>query len=243
MVNEMHRAIIGGTPFAELMIRVMLDNMKVQPEYIYVMEDDEKRAKAIKEKYQIQAGGSLLPVKKAHVIVLTIDVMKEATLARQLADNIIPGVPLISVVNGRDIHSLEEAFPNRPIIRAANTAFAMYREGLGIFSVGKFASTDARSVAYTMLSQIGKVIEVPEEKFDQLSSGLAKETFVTAVFFESLLERCRSLGLDEGEARTAALQIYAGTAKIAMSGNLEIFCASNEKIRENVRHSFVYCHK
>ena len=237
MVTEMHRAIIGGTLFAELMIRVMLDNMKVRPEYIYVMEEDEKRAKSLKNKFGVQTGGSLFPVKKAHVVMLTVDVMQEENLARQLADNMLPGIPLISVVNGRDIQSLEEAFPNRPIIRATNNAFAMYGEGMGIFSVGKFAKADARSVAYTMLSQIGKVIEVPEEQFDRVSSGLSKETFAAAVFLDVLQERCVSLGLNEDEAQTAALQIYAGCAKITLAGNLTAFCASNEKARDEILRS------
>ena len=213
MSGLISRVIIGGGRFVDIMLSSTIEKIQAAPNDVYVYEEDDQRVDELQKKYSVKVGNNLVPISLAQVIVFTSETKPKENLIKNVSKLVRDGIPIISISHGWTITELEKDFPNHPIIRANNNPFAAYGEGLGIFSTGKVAKEDASAVAFTILSLIGKAIEVPEEILESVSNLVLYEISKLSENMSSFKANCAKAGLSEEQSKTAALQILTGMAK------------------------------
>lgn len=205
--------LIGGGVMAEALISRLISQQIYGPEQILVSDPQLNRREYLRQTYQVRVSEDNQAAANAlEVVVLAIK--------PQILDRVVAGLAgspekplIISVLAGTPISRLEFGFPDHPIIRAMPNTPATVGAGMTAIAPNKLVEAYHLSVAKSIFTAVGQVVEVPESLMDGVTGLSGSGPAYVALIVEALADGGVASGLPRPVAAKLALQTVLGTAQ------------------------------
>jgi len=185
------------------------------PEAMLFSDADPERAHRLAEEVGGEAvGGNRELAESADLIVLAV---KPNTLDEVAGEVAGAEKPVISILAGTTVETLERALPGVAPIRVMPNLGAQVREAVLCVVYGDRVDPDLRKRAEGLLALVGEVIELDEGLIDAATAIMGCTPGYLALMAEALVEAGRREGLTERQS-----QAMAAKAMSATGGLLEI---------------------
>lgn len=186
---------------------------------VLVSEPQPQRRDFLQQKYQVKVTTNNFEVAATSpVLLLAIkpqildSVVKELTVSSQAL--------VISILAGVSLSRLEVAFPEKAIVRAMPNTPATVGAGITAIAAGKNVEAEHLSVAKSIFTAVGEVVEVPEYMMDAVTGLSGSGPAFVAIAIEALADGGVAAGLPRPIASQLALSTVLGTAKLLQESQL-----------------------
>lgn len=206
---------IGTGKMAEAIAASLISSKLIEAHEIFGSDISVERRKLLKRRYGINmySKNKILPG-VAEIIFLSVKPQQLDGVLKEIAPDVTKKHLVISIAAGKKISLIQSILKEARIIRVMPNLACLVSEAMSVFSAGSTATASDRRVATRMLLCFGKVLELPEGRFDAVTalsgSGPA--------FFTYLLRSMVDAGVQEGLNRKDALliagQTMLGTSKL-----------------------------
>ena len=205
-------AIIGAGVMGETLLSGLLRAGRA-PEDLVVAERRPDRAAELREKYGVEVIGNVEAVAKADTVVLVVKPQDMGAVVEEIAGSVKPGALVVSLAAGITTDYLEQRLPaGTPVVRVMPNTPALVDQGMAAISPGAHCDDEHLAHAESLLSAVGKVVQVPEKHQDAVTaisgSGPAYIFYVT----EAMIEAGVFLGLPRTTATELVVQTLYGAA-------------------------------
>ena len=211
--------MIGGGVMGEAILSRLIKEKMYSPETVLVSEPSSDRREELAQRYQIEVTDSNRKVMQSASEVLLLAV-KPQVLPRIEADwdgakeNIEHLPLLISILAGIPILRLEAGLDPLPVVRVMPNTNATVGASMSAIAPGSGLRAEQLTLAKTILSTIGQVVEVSESAMDAVTGVSGSGPAYVALLIESLADGGVSAGLPRSIALQLAIQTVLGTATL-----------------------------
>lgn len=205
-------AVIGAGVMGETLLSGLLRAGRA-PGDLVVAERRPDRAAELREKYGVEVIGNVEAVERADTIVLVVKPQDMGAVVDEIAGSVRPGALVVSLAAGITTEFLEQRLPaGTPVVRVMPNTPALVDQGMAAISPGAHCDDEHLAHAESLLSAVGKVVQVPEKHQDAVTaisgSGPAYIFYVT----EAMIEAGVFLGLPRTTATELVVQTLYGAA-------------------------------
>ncbi|MCM3710962.1 pyrroline-5-carboxylate reductase [Sporosarcina luteola] len=222
---------VGAGSMAEAIIAGILANEVMLPADIYVMnKSDDERLAHMQKTYGVSiVCQDRIALQNAELIVLATK-PKDIKLAMDdIADYINDDAAVLSVIAGVSINTIENGLGFRPIARSMpNTSATIGKSASGV-SMNALVNVTMRNRILELLSSIGVVKEVDEDKLHIVTALSGSGPAYVYYMVEALEEAAIAIGLSNEVARELIIQTFEGAAAMLRQTGEE-----PEQLRKNV---------
>lgn len=189
---------------------------------IYACDVDEERRMLMKRRYAINMyTHSLSVMESSDIVFIAVKPQNMDSVLIEIAPCLNKKHLIISIAAGKTIASLEAYLGRAKIVRVMPNLATIVAEGMSVFCAAPSVTAADRKKVDGLLSCFGKVLELPEDKFDVVTalsgSGPA--------FFSYLLNVMVDVAVREGLSRPDALllaeQTMFGTSKLLLEKGMD----------------------
>src|SRR4030081_318322 len=192
-----------------------------------VAEVEPERRRLVEERF---GGVRVVPspawaVAESDVVVLAVKPSDVGAALEQALPSLKTAALLLSIAAGVTLATLEEAVPDRPVVRAMPNTAALVRKGAAAIAGGRHASAAHLDEAERILGSVGVVVRVPEELLDAVTglsgSGPAYVFLVAGAMVEAggvCAGPPAAGGLPRETAATRVHQPLVGAAALLVDG-------------------------
>ena len=211
--------MIGGGVMGEAILSRLLTQKMYSPETVLVSEPSSDRREELAQRYQIEVTDSNRKVMQSASEVLLLAV-KPQVLPRIEADwdgakeNLEHLPLLISILAGIPVLRLEAGLDPLPVVRVMPNTNATVGASMSAIAPGSGLKSEQLTLAKTILSTIGEVVEVPESAMDAVTGVSGSGPAYVALLIESLADGGVKAGLPRSIALQLAIQTVLGTASL-----------------------------
>jgi pyrroline-5-carboxylate reductase len=205
-------AVLGAGKMGEALMSGLLRSGRPASELLFT-ERHEDRAKALTEKYGIEAVSAAEAAKRADTIVVAVKPQEIGAVLDDLAAAASPDKLVVSIAAGITCATFEGRLAaGTPVVRVMPNTPALVDEGMSAISAGAHATEAHLTRAEALLSPVGKVLRVPESQIDAVTalSGSGPAYFFYLV--EAMIEAGILLGLPRNVAAELIIQTAIGSA-------------------------------
>ena len=157
----------------------------------------------------------------ADYIILAVKPFVMPSVLPNVADAIPSGAVIITVAAGIPISSYEAVFgAETPIVRAMPNTPSVLGLGLTGISKGSQVSDQQLSQASKLFETVGRVLVVPEDKIDALSTISGSGPAYVFYFAEKLITAAKNLGFTQQEAELMVKETFLGSATLLANSTL-----------------------
>jgi pyrroline-5-carboxylate reductase len=205
-------AVIGAGVMGETLLSGLLRAGRA-PGDLVVAERRPDRAAELREKYGVEVIGNVEAVERADTVVLVVKPQDMGAVVDEIAGSVKPGALVVSLAAGITTEFLEQRLPaGTPVVRVMPNTPALVDQGMAAISPGAHCDDEHLAHAESLLSAVGKVVQVPEKHQDAVTaisgSGPAYIFYVT----EAMIEAGVFLGLPRTTATELVVQTLYGAA-------------------------------
>jgi len=205
-------AVIGAGVMGETLLSGLLRAGR-SPADLVVAERRKDRAAELNDKYGVEVIGNVEAVEKADTVVLVVKPQDMGSVVDEIAGSLRPGTLVVSLAAGITTEFLEQRLPQgTPVVRVMPNTPALVDQGMAAISPGAHCDDEHLAHAESLLSAVGKVVQVPEKHQDAVTaisgSGPAYIFYVT----EAMIEAGVFLGLPRTTATELVVQTLYGAA-------------------------------
>ena len=205
-------AVIGAGVMGETLLSGLLRAGRA-PADLVVAERRKERAAELQDRYGVEVIGNVEAVEKADTVVLVVKPQDMGSVLDEIAGSIRPGALVVSLAAGITTEFLEQRLPaGTPVVRVMPNTPALVDQGMAAISPGAHCDDEHLEHAESLLSAVGKVVQVPEKHQDAVTaisgSGPAYIFYVT----EAMIEAGVFLGLPRTTATELVVQTMYGAA-------------------------------
>jgi pyrroline-5-carboxylate reductase len=210
---------IGGGVMGSAILSRLLDRGLYHSSEIIVSEPSPQQRESLHCEYGVQVTDDNNLAAAAPVLLLAI---KPQIFDRVVADLVqpLPARLVISILAGVSIERLEQAFPDRAVIRAMPNTPATVGAAMTAIAVGALVEAADLEVATQIFQAIGEVATVPESLMDAVTGLSGSGPAYVAIAIEALSDGGVAAGLPRAIADRLALQTVLGTAQLLKSSDL-----------------------
>ncbi|TSO25484.1 pyrroline-5-carboxylate reductase [Lactobacillus sp. LL6] len=197
----------------------MIEGLSKNPNNQLIAENHKNpRVEKLSKKYNFKLVNTIPELVKTEpeIVILTLPANVTLEVAHQLQDlNSL----FISAAAGISYYDLSQALPNKAIARIIpNTPVSIQAGTIGLFTPQNM-SVSYKNKAVHLLSQLGEIVEVEEDKLSIVGTiGGCGPAFVD-VFIEALNEAGVLNGLDSKTATKLAASMVKGSADLALKSS------------------------
>ena len=207
---------IGGGNMAEAMIKGMISQGKKD---ILVSEPVEKRRDYLSKSFSIKTTSSNKNLAAScRIIILAIKPQNIEAVVEEIKDIVTEEHTVVSIAAGIKLNYLSSRLKTKKLIRVMPNTPALVQEGMSVMSLCECFSDNSIAVVRDMLMSIGKVVTMPEKYMDAVTALSGSGPAFIALFIEAMIEGAKTIGLNESDALTLAIQTVLGTSKLLDSG-------------------------
>jgi pyrroline-5-carboxylate reductase len=217
---SMKFGIIGGGVMGEALLSRLLAQEIFTPDAVLVSDPQAPRRDYLSSQYGVQVTDDNQDVvSQAETLLLAVkpQVFTAVTQSLQPASS---SQLMLSILAGMPLARLEAAFPSQPVIRAMPNTPATVGAGMTAIAPGSHVQTEHLTLATTIFSAVGQVVEVPESLIDAVTGVSGSGPGYVAVIIEALIDGGVSVGLPRAIATQLAIQTVKGTAELLQSTDL-----------------------
>jgi pyrroline-5-carboxylate reductase len=213
---------VGAGKMAEAMISSFLARKVLAAHMIFASDISTERRSILKRLYNINvySNNSIIPA-MAEVIFLSIKPQQMGDVLTEMAPAITDKHLVISIAAGRKISAIQELLPRARCIRVMPNLASLVSEGMSVFCPGSSATAEDKRTAMKLLSCFGKVLELPEEKFDAVTAVSGSGPAFFAYLLNAIADAGVKQGLSKADALLLAEQTMLGTAKLLIEKKLD----------------------
>jgi pyrroline-5-carboxylate reductase len=209
----MQLAVLGGGRMGEALLAGMLD-AGWDADALAVAEVDPERRRLVEERFR---GVRVVPssawaVAESDVVVVAV---KPGDVGAAL-EQCLPSLKTDALV--LSIATLEEAVPDRPVVRAMPNTAALVRKGAAAIAGGRHATDAHLDEAERILGSVGVVVRVPEELLDAVTGLSGSGPAYVFLVAEAMVEAGVLVGLPRETASTLVHQTLVGAAALLVDG-------------------------
>src|SRR5207237_10545082 len=121
---------------------------------------------------------------------------------------------VLSIAAGVTLATLEQAVPDRPVVRAMPNTAALVRKGAAAIAGGRHATAAHLDEAERILGSVGVVVRVPEELLDAVTGLSGSGPAYVFLVVEAMVEAGVLVGLPRDVATVLAFQTLLGAARM-----------------------------
>ncbi len=211
--------VIGGGVMGSAIISRLLAQGIYQPTDILISEPTLSQRELLQQQYSVQVTGDNNLAAVAPVLLLAIKPQIFGRVVSELpqptADQLV-----ISILAGVNIARLEQAFPDRAVIRAMPNTPATVGMGMTAISAGNRVQAADLLLATQLFQAVGEVVTVPESLMDAVTGLSGSGPAYVAIAIEALADGGVAAGLPRPIANQLALQTVLGTAQLLKDSQL-----------------------
>ncbi len=183
---------------------------------VAVCDADEKKAAAFVKQY----GAAALPLDKitgaCRFLVLGVKPQVLPSVLSAIRPTLADPTVLISMAAGISISAIENAIPNKPVVRIMpNTPCAVGR-GLILYAKNARVTDDDLSAFLSGFSKAGTLVPIAEDKIDAASAVSGCGPAFAYLFVEALADAGVECGLARADAQKFAALMLEGSAKMVL---------------------------
>lgn len=203
--GNMGSAIIGG----------MIKNFS--PSDILVTDKNEELLKNISEKYGVVTAKENKDVLDCEFLFLCVKPNVVFNVIEEIKDKITDKTTVVSIVAGKQIKSLEEAFGKEtPIVRVMPNTPALVGEGMSAICANKNVKNEKLKVILDVFSGLGKAEEISENLMDAVTGISGSAPAYVFMMIEAMADAGVEAGMPRDKAYTFASQTVLGSAKMVL---------------------------
>lgn len=206
---------IGAGSMAEAIISGWIKKECVRAEEIYITNrSDYARLAYLKDIYGVQVLEKLADIGDADLLILAVKPKDAAAAMQSIAPYIGDQTAILSVLAGISIETIEKGLYVRPIARVMpNTSATIGMSASGI-AFNKQVSAQQKAVYIQMLSAIGLVLEVEEDKLHAVTALSGSGPAYIYYLIEAFEKAGTEIGLPKEIVRQLMIQTLAGSASM-----------------------------
>ena len=154
--------------------------------------------------------------KNSEIIILATKPNQIKNVLNEIKEE-INGKLVVSIAAGVKILNIEEIIDKSPVVRVMPNTPMLVSEGMCGICLGKLATEKEEKFVTDMLSQVGKVITVPENQIDIVTAISGSGPAFFYQIFEDIAQAGVKLGMDYEKALMLAIQTAIGSAKMTLN--------------------------
>ncbi len=218
---------IGAGNMAEAIAGALIKSNSINASMIFACDINSDRLEYMNSTYNINVTEDIYQVyNNCDVVILAVkpqsmeSVLKDVavsgggTAKRKLIISIAAGVTISTFENILYSNLDDAECAETPIIRVMPNTPSLVLEGMSGLCSNKHTNRDDIKTANTILTSMGKVIEVSESKMDAVTAISGSGPAYFFYFVESMVEQAEKLGLTREEAITLTTTTMKGAAKL-----------------------------
>jgi len=179
-------------------------------------DTDEARRRAIGERLGVRTTASNAEAATAELVVLAVKPQQLDGVIQELPAGALAGRLVLSIMAGKRTESLQKAMPGARIVRVMPNLPCVVGEGMSAFCAAAGASDEDVARVRALLGAFGKVIELPEDRFDVVTALSGSGPAFFAYVLDRLAGSAVAQGLSRDEALLLAGQTMLGTARLLL---------------------------
>jgi pyrroline-5-carboxylate reductase len=220
-------AIIGTGSMGEAILSGLV-KAGIKPTNIRATTKSSDTATALSSKYQVNArnlndenAANALAVQGADVVILAVKPNLILETLGAISSNLKSGSMVISVAAGITTSGMEKLVETSvAVVRAMPNTPSVVGLGLTGISRGSRVSDEQLDQAEKLFESVGKVIVVPEDKIDALSTISGSGPAYVFYFAEKLIAAAIKLGFTQQEAELMVKETFLGSSTLLANSNL-----------------------
>ena len=212
-------ALLGGGRMGEALLAGLLD-AGWDAESLAVAEIDPERRRLVEERFP---GVRVVPspawaVAESDVVVVAVKPGDVGPALEQCLPSLKTDALVLSIAAGVTLATLEDAVPDRPVVRAMPNTAALVRRGAAAITGGRHATEAHLGEAERILGSVGVVVRIPESLMDAVTGLSGSGPAYVFLVAEALVEAGVLVGLPRETAATLVHQTLAGAAALIVDG-------------------------
>lgn len=218
----MKMSFIGAGQMAEAMMASLLRARIAAASEIFASDVDAERRNEVKRLHGVNTYASnRLVAGMAPILFLAVKPQNLDEVMQELAPTVSRNHLVFSIVAGKRIAQIEAALPQARVIRVMPNVACLASEAMSVFALGARATEPDRFVARKLLASFGKVVELPESRFDAVTALSGSGPAFLAWALDQMVTAASEQGLDRKDAMLLGIQTMLGTAKLLMEKHIE----------------------
>jgi pyrroline-5-carboxylate reductase len=211
--------VIGGGVMGSAIVSRLLSQGIYQPTEVLISEPTLQQQESLQQQYGVSVTSDNNLAAIAPVLLLAIKPQIFAKVVGALSQP-SPTQLVISILAGVSIAQLEQAFPDRAVIRAMPNTPATVGMGMTALSAGNHVSAAQLELATQIFQAVGEAVTVPESLMDAVTGLSGSGPAYVAIAIEALADGGVAAGLPRQIADKLALQTVLGTAQLLNESKL-----------------------
>lgn len=213
-------AVIGGGQIGEALTGGLIASGFNEKDIVVTNRKEEHR-KQLADTYKVNTtDDNHEAVKSADVVFVCVKPYAIVEVLQDISDSLTDGTVVVSMAAAISLDKLEGAVgSNVPVVRSLPNTPMLVRNGMNIVVPGKNVTTEQLDTVKELLSTVGGVLQITEDKMDVASalagSGPAYYFLVT----EALIDAGVNLGLTRDEASELANVTAAGAGQLLVESD------------------------
>jgi pyrroline-5-carboxylate reductase len=209
-------AFLGGGKMGEALVSGLLRAGGRQENELMVTCRRGKRANELADRYGIEATLSNPEAAEwADCLVLTVKPQDMDALLEQITGAVKKDQFVISFAAGIRTSFVEAALPEgTPVVRTMSNVPVMVDEAMTVIASGANAGDEHLTYAEELLSNVGRVIRLPEQHLDAITATSGSGPAYFFLLAEAMIDACILLGLSRDVATELIVQTMLGSAKM-----------------------------
>ena len=208
---------IGGGNMAEALLKGILAEAVLTTDAITVCEIDETRREYLKETYGVSVTAELpKATAKADTVMLCVKPQQFPDLLQALRPLLTPDCLVISIAAGVLIDTIEQALNDGVrVVRVMPNTPSLVKQGMSAYSGGTASSHGDLGWTHTILSAVGRAVEVEEEQLHAVTALSGSGPAYIFYWMEAMLNAADAMGVDPEVARILVMQTFSGATALA----------------------------
>jgi pyrroline-5-carboxylate reductase len=206
-------AILGAGKIGESLLAGLLSSGWKD---VVVTGRRQARVDELRERYGVEATlSNAEAVAGANLVVLAVKPQDFPALLGEIAPSISTEQTVLSVAAAIPTAQIESRLADGvPVVRAMPNAPSTVHEGIAGLCAGAHADDEHLELAESVLSNLGRVVRLPESAMDAVTAVSGSGPAYFALLAEAMIEAGILLGLSREVSTQLVVQTMLGTAKL-----------------------------
>lgn len=192
------------------------------PQNILVFDTDPKKAAALKKEISVRIAKSNRQIASiCDAVILAVKPQVIEAVLDEIALCTPKSCVVLSIAAGVKIARIQKAFKEKvPVIRVMPNMPAQVGEGMSAYCAGTYAGASHLKLAESILSAIGKGVEVKESAMDLVTAISGSGPAYFFLLAQKMVEAACEMGMKADIAKQLVVQTALGSAKaLSASGD------------------------
>lgn len=230
MLKKSKIAFVGSGVMAEAMIKGMLRQGMVMPEYVIASGPRPERAQELFDRYAIRtATDNVQAADGAEILVLLVKPQVLCPVPEELAGHVASSALVLSIVAGAPMGTIQRMLEVPAVVRVMPNTPAQIGLGISVWTATEATSQAQRGQALAILQALGEEVSVDDERYLDLATALSG-TGPAYVFLlmEAMVDAGVHLGFSRHVSERLVIETMRGSVEYARQSPRHLAALRNQ---------------